>query len=266
MKIGFFDSGLGGLFILRAVVQKLPSYEYVYYGDTAHLPYGDKTEEEVYELTKAAVEELFARDCALVIIACNTASAETVRRLQETILVGQWADRRILGVIIPTVETIVEKSPQRVVLLATKRTVESGKYERELKKLNFTGHLTALATSELVPLIEAGREDEAARVAIEKLATIVRPGDVVVLGCTHYTLLKTELRTHYSTTVTFLAQDEIIPDKLANYLLRHPEIKNRLTSTGGRSIILTEHRPDYDRVTAEFLGGVYMPGESDVTL
>lgn len=90
MKIGFFDSGLGGLLILRAVVQKLSPYEYVYYGDTAHLPYGDKTEEEVYELTKAAVEELFARDCALVIIACNTASAETVRRLQETILVGQW--------------------------------------------------------------------------------------------------------------------------------------------------------------------------------
>ena len=108
MKIGFFDSGLGGLTILKAVTQALPSYDYEYFGDTAHVPYGNKSEEEIYELTKAGVEHLFEQECALVIIACNTASAETLRKLQDTFLKEEYPDRNILGVIIPMVEEVLE--------------------------------------------------------------------------------------------------------------------------------------------------------------
>ncbi len=260
MNIGFFDSGLGGLLILKAVAKALPQYDYIYYGDTANLPYGDKTEEEIYIHTKAAIEELFKRDCLLVIVACNTASAETLRRIQDTYLRVEHPDRRILGVIVPSIEEVVEKRYARTLLLATKRTVESHKYERELEKLTDTT-LVPIATPELVPLIESHRIDEAVALAIKVIEAQAREGDAVLLGCTHYTLLKDALRTHFADTLTFIAQDEVIPKKLVDYLDHHPEITSRLTGTGKRVIQLTEHRPDYDQLTAEFLGGAYLPDE-----
>jgi glutamate racemase len=108
MKIGFFDSGLGGLTILKAVVKELPQYDYVYYGDTLHLPYGDKTEEEIFTLTKTGIEYLFEKGCVLVIVACNTASAETLRKLQDSWLLETYPDRKVLGVIVPTLERVLE--------------------------------------------------------------------------------------------------------------------------------------------------------------
>ncbi len=261
MKIGFFDSGLGGLLILQAVVRELPQYDYVYYGDTANLPYGDKSEEEIYEFTKVAVEELFSRDCILVIIACNTASAETLRRLQDTILIGPLSNRRILGVIVPTVEVVAAAKPKRVVLMATKRTVESGKYERELKKLDPALELISVATPGLVPRIEAGQDAEAIAMAKAVLEAEAREGSVVILGCTHYTLLTEALREHFGDSRMIISQAEVIPSSLKDYLARHREIVSRLSKLGSRTIILSEHRPDYDRLTAEFLGGVYMKEE-----
>ena len=259
MNIGFFDSGLGGLLILKAVAKIMTQYDYIYYGDTANLPYGDKTEEEIYTLTKNAIEGLFKRDCLLVIVACNTASAETLRRIQDTYLKDKYPERRILGVIIPSVEEIVEKHYPRTLLLATKRTVESKKYERELAKLSSDEvELLAIATPELVPLIEAHKIEEAVGIAIKVIEAEAREGDAVLLGCTHYTLLKEPLRRHFGDTLTFISQDEVIPKKLANYLLRHPELTSQLSNTGKREIVLTEHRADYDRLIAEFLGGAYL--------
>jgi glutamate racemase len=262
MNIGFFDSGLGGLIILKAVAKALPQYDYVYYGDTANVPYGDKTEEEIYTLTKAALTELFLRDCLLVIVACNTASAETLRRIQDMFLVSEYPDRRVLGVIIPTIEEVVKPHYKKALLLATKRTVESSKYQKELDKLGDTTQLISIATPELVPFIELGEIEIAAKSAI---ATIERngvgDGDVVVLGCTHYCLLKDSLREHFGPAVTIVSQDEVIPQKLTTYLEQHPEITSRLHDTGKRVIHLTQHRPDYDRLTAEFLGGAYLPDE-----
>ena len=127
MTIGLFDSGLGGLTILRAVVKQLPQYDYVYYGDTANLPYGDKSEAEIYDLSVAAMDYLFGEGCALIIVACNTASAETLRKLQDEYLPKHYPERRILGVIIPTVETLIADGVEAALLLATKRTVESQK-------------------------------------------------------------------------------------------------------------------------------------------
>lgn len=262
MNIGFFDSGLGGLLILKATARALPQYDYVYYGDTANLPYGDKTEEEIFKLTKAAITELFRRDCLLVIVACNTASAETLRLLQDSFIKEEYPDRRVLGVIIPTIEELVELETKHALLLATKRTVESGKYERELRKLSKELKLTAKATPELVPLIELGEIDVAACAAIKTIESQAGEGDVVILGCTHYALLKNQLREHFAGARTILSQDEVIPEKLTDYLSHHPEITSRLSNTGKREIVLTQHRPDYDRLTAEFLGGAYIPNES----
>ncbi len=256
MKIGFFDSGLGGLVALKAVARALPDYDYEFYGDTANLPYGDKSEEEIFELTKAGIVHLFSRDCLLVIIACNTASAETLRRLQDGFLKDKYPDHRVLGVIIPTLEELVTLGLKHALLVATTRTIASGKYERELAKLTDAPLITARATPELVPLIELG-EAEAALGSL--IATIKGVGEVdgVILGCTHYSVLKDKLRAGFP-TLCFISQDEIIPNKLADYLERHPEIKSQLSRESTRNVFLTDNSSRYDQVIRELLGGAFI--------
>lgn len=259
MNIGFFDSGLGGLTILKEVTKQLPQYDYVYYADTANLPYGDKTEAEIYQLTKAAITKLFNEDCLLVVVACNTASAETIRRLQDTFLLEEFPDRKILGVIVPTVEELLESKSKRVFLLATKRTVESGKYEKEIRnRSEYDIELNAIPMIKLVPLIEEGNRESAGFLAVSALETKAGEGDVVILGCTHYTVLKEQLREHFGSSVQIISQDEVIPKKLSSYLANHPELTKKLSGAGKRTIHLSEHRPDYDQLTAQFLGGAYL--------
>lgn len=242
---------------MKHVAKHLSQYDYEYYGDTAHLPYGDRSEAEIYELTKAGIVHLFAHDCVLVIIACNTASAETLRRLQDEWLPIHYPDRRILGVIIPTIETVAASDCSPVLLVATARTVASGKYERELQKCGSAARLTAVATPTLVPLIEAGEcaaaTDALCEVIDQSLAAGVVEG--VVLGCTHYGLLVDALRARWGGKLTFFSQQEIIPAKLTVYLKRHPEIEVQLSRGGKRNIFLTEHRVDYDRFLQTVLNG-----------
>lgn len=256
MKIGFLDSGLGGLIILKSVAKELPDYDYEYYGDTANLPYGDKSEEEILALTKAGVIHLFERDCALVIVACNTASAESLRKLQDTILVGEYSAKRILGVIIPTVEAVVETGIKDVALIATRRTVESKKYDLEFAKLEANINLLSKAISELVPLIEANKDDEAFGLLSKHLEEpIFKNKKLLILGCTHYSVLKDMLRERLGKGVVVISQDELIPGKLKDYLERHPEIKNTLSKNATRNIFLTDTNKSYDRIIANLLGG-----------
>lgn len=260
MNIGFFDSGLGGLTVLRAVVKDLPQFDYVYFGDTANLPYGDKTEEEIYDLTKAGVTKLFKEDCLLVVVACNTASSESIRKLQDTFLKEEYPDRKILGVIVPTVEEVILTGASSALLLATKRTVDSGKYEKELKSRGEKEiNLRTLPMTKLVPLIESGNLEAAVSIATAAIETGVGESETVILGCTHYTLLKDQLREYFGDKIKIISQDEIIPKKLSEYLINHPEISSKLSDTGKRTIQLSEHRPDYDRLTATLLGGAYLP-------
>ncbi len=262
MKIGFFDSGLGGLILLKATAKALPDYDYYYYGDTANLPYGDKTEEEIYAFSKQAMDHLFEHDCALVIIACNTASAETLRKLQDEYLPNNYPERRILGVIIPTIEALNDSGCKDALLIATRRTVDSKKYEKELLLKGLPDiRIDAVATPHLVPLIERGDTSEAIDAAAKIIETRPVRGDSVILGCTHYTLLKDALREQFK-ELTFISQDEVIPKKLYLYLAMHPEIQNILSRSGTRQIYLTEHRPDYDQVMSQLLGGVYLPEDS----
>ena len=247
MKIGFFDSGLGGLTILKAVIADLPNYDYEFYGDTANLPYGDKTEGEIYELTKKGMEYLFNKDCSLIIVACNTASAETLRKLQTTFLTKNYPDKKILGVIIPTIEAVLESKTELISIIGTNRTIASKKYELEFSKLKNNLSITSIATPELVPLIEDNRISTALKTATKALKT--ETGDrVVVLGCTHYTILKDKLRAQYKNEkMIFLSQDEIIPAKLKSYLDNHPEIESKLTKSKSRNIYLTKHNRHYDK-------------------
>ncbi len=259
MKIGFFDSGLGGLTILKAVAQFMPSYDYEYFGDTANVPYGDKTEEEIYELTKDGVEHLFERDCILVVIACNTASAETLRKLQDGFLKKEYPDRKILGVIIPMVEEVLVCNSKRAVLIGTQRTIDSQKYNREFAKKTTTLELFSIATTQLVPLIEQGNLEAALEevcVIIDELLAV--GGDSLILGCTHYTLLKEGITERYGDAVMVFSQAEIIPKKIYSYLEAHKEVRKLLTENGTRNIFLSAQNSNYDRIIGDILGGHFL--------
>jgi glutamate racemase len=262
MKIGFFDSGLGGLTVLKSVAKELPAYDYSYFGDTKNLPYGDKTEEEIFALTKDGVKSLFEKDCLLVIIACNTASAETLRKLQDTWLPTAYPDRKILGVIVPAVEEVLESALVSVALLATQRTVDSEKYKIELENRSSRDiSLVQISTPELVPFIELNELEAATSAAVKRIDAEAGESEGVILGCTHYTQIKDQLRSHFGDSKIFFSQDEIIPKKLFSYLENHPEIESRLSKTGERSVHLTQHRPDYDLTMGQFLGGAYLAEE-----
>lgn len=245
MKIGFFDSGLGGITVLTAVRKHLPQYDYIFFGDTANVPYGDKSDAEVFELTRRAVLRLFKQDAQLVVLACNTASARTLRRLQRTLLVGAYSNRRILGVIVPTVEALKASGATRALLIGTTRTINSHKYQREIARQAAEVSLVSKATPELVPLIEANKLTEAEAHLKNLLDPAVGEIDALILGCTHYTVLKQFVRTRFKRKFTVITQDEIIPEKLKEYLERHPEITERLTRGGQLEIELSKNNRHY---------------------
>jgi glutamate racemase len=251
MKIGFFDSGVGGVIILKAVRSVMPEYDYVFFGDTENVPYGGKSEEEIYELTKAGVLRLFNEGALLVVVACNTASSESLRRLQDTFLHVEHPNKKVLGVIIPTVEVLNVMDVKRPLLVATQRTVESRKFNIELHKIDKDLELHSIATPELVPLIESDLIADAFKSIRNSIDPIVGEIDAIVLGCTHYTVLKDKLRDTYN--VPIISQDEIIPEKLKLYLERHPEVKSKLSIGGTVKILLSKESVHYDHVKEQLL-------------
>jgi glutamate racemase len=173
MKIGVFDSGLGGLIILKSIVKKLPSYDYVYLGDTLHMPYGNKTNNQIYQFTKKGVEFLFKQNCQLVILGCNTASAHALRKIQQEFLIKRYKDKRVLGVIIPTVEEATKKSSSKIGILGTKVTINSKVYLKELKKRNKIENVYQQAAPLLAQAIENGDKIKL------KIATIINRKGIV---------------------------------------------------------------------------------------
>jgi glutamate racemase len=255
MKIGIFDSGLGGLVLTKAITDALPTYDYIYLGDTLHVPYGPRSGEAIYQFTLEAVDYLFRQDCQLVIIACNTASASALRRLQQTYLPAHYPDRRILGVVVPTLEIAQSTGHHKLGLIATPFVVNSEIYPFELEKLNAGISICATATPLLVPLIE----NNGMHYLKEPLKDYVQPLidekiDGLILGCTHYPLLKPLLKDILPPHIDLISQDDFIPAKLADYLERHPEIENTLSRKGQYRFLVTDLAKSYQEMANRIFG------------
>lgn len=255
MNIGVFDSGLGGLTILRALVRDLPQYSYLYLGDTQRVPYGNRSQETIYQYTKEAVDYLFKRDCQLIIIACNTVSAQALRRIQQEYLPAHYPDRRVLGVIVPTAEAVQELGASRVGILATTATIESKAFPRECKKVSPKVKIFQQAAPLLVPLIE----HDGLKWSMPILEAYLRPLlekkiDTLVLGCTHYPHAKRQIRRIVGKGVHIVAQDEILPKKLEAYLVRHPEIEQKLSKSAKIQILVTDITPTFRKMTRRWFG------------
>lgn len=245
MKIGIFDSGLGGLLVLRSLAEAYPEYDYLYYGDTARVPYGNRSQETVYRFTCEALEFFFGNGCRLVILACNTASAEALRRIQQEFLPARFPDRKVLGVLIPAAEEAVARSREgRIGILATASTVQSGAYPREIRKLMPEAEVCQNAAPLLVPLVEHDGLKWAEPILAEYLAPLLyEKVDTLVLGCTHYPYLKEMIRHAIGPDIALVSQDELLPEKFADYLSRHPEIAEHLSRGGTREYWVTDMTP-----------------------
>lgn len=259
MRIGVFDSGFGGLTIYRAIRERLPAYDYVYLGDNARTPYGHRSFETVFRFTAEAVRALFAQDCALVVIACNTASAKALRTVQQRLLPDLAPDRRVLGIIRPSVEALAGLPHGRAVALwATPGTVLSGSYALELEKVRPDLRLVQVACPLLVPLVENGELSGpgVAHFVGRYWEETVRGGpvDALLLGCTHYPLLEPAIRQVVPAEVPVLSQGAIVAPSLADYLARHPEMETRLSRGGATSFLTTDQSESFDRLAELFLG------------
>ena len=227
--IGVFDSGLGGLSVLKKFLSEPPGYHYIYLGDTARVPYGDKSPEIIYSYTIQAVDFLFKQNCHLVIIACNSASCQALRRLQQEWLPLHYPDRRVLGVIKPLAEAAANnKINKKIGIIGTNATISSGSYTNEIKELNPKLKVYEQAAPLLVPLIEAGRLNNPETKLILKsyLAPLKNKKiDSLILACTHYPYLKKEMQKIMGSQVKIPDTGKIIALSLKKYLSRHPELK-----------------------------------------
>ncbi len=257
MAVGIFDSGLGGLTVLDAVTRRLPDVDFVYFGDNAHAPYGVRDADDVYDLTTRAVSRLFDAGCNLVILACNTASAAALRRMQES-----WVprDKRVLGVFVPLIEALTERrwgdnSPPRevavkhVALFATPATVASRAFQRELAFRAIGVDIEAQSCGGVVDAIEEGDEILAqalVRSHVEALKRKMPNPDAAILGCTHYPLMEQAFQDALGPGVTVYSQAGLVAESLADYLGRHPD----MLGTGAADFLTTaEPRRVSDKAT-----------------
>lgn len=260
--IGVFDSGYGGLTILKEIVKTLPRYHYIYLGDNARTPYGARSFEVVYQYTREAVTRLFDMGCRMVILACNTASAKALRTIQQVDLPVLAPEKRVLGVIRPSVEALAGHSRNgHIGILATRGTVASESYPMEIEKLYGPDRfrITQLACPMWVPLVENGElTGEGAeffvRKYLDRLFELDSDIDTIVLGCTHYPLLRPLIARFVPSHVQIIGQGHIVADSLADYLLRHPEMEGKLERGGGVSYYTTDKAELFERVAAIFMG------------
>ena len=269
MKIGVFDSGLGGLLITHGLIQSLPEYDYLYLGDTARVPYGNRSQKVIYEFTRQAIDYLFHHGCSLVIVACNTASAEALRQIQQEYLPAQYPDRKVLGVVVPAVEAAIAATKNyRIGVLATRSTVASDAFEREILKRSPESTVTQIAAPLLVPLVENSGIKWANPILSDYLAPLTRSRiDTLVLGCTHYPYLKRQIAAIMGPQVNLICQNEIVPPSLADYLARHPEVSRKLSQSSRYSFQVTDLTPDVYGLAAELFGeGIELTQTSDPQL
>ena len=257
--IGVFDSGYGGLTILSKIREVLPQYDYVYLGDNARAPYGSRSFDVVYEFTLQAVEKLFEMGCHLVVLGCNTASAKALRSIQQNNLPHIDPQRRVLGVIRPTVEAIDTLTKSRHVgVLGTPGTIKSESYPLEIHKLFPDIKVSGQACALWAAIVEAGEaQSEGADYFIQKdiNALLAKDAeiDTIILGCTHYPILLPKIRQYVPEGINILAQGNLVGESLKDYLKRHPEMDARCTKEGTCTYFTTEAEEKFSESATTFL-------------
>jgi len=251
--IGVFDSGYGGLTVLKELVNKLPGYDYLYMGDNARAPYGTRSFEAVYHYTLQCVKWFFKQGCPLVILACNTASAKALRTIQQKDLPEIDALKRVLGVIRPTAEVIGRYTKTNTIgILGTNGTVQSDSYPIEIKKIFPAVKVIQQACPLWVPLIESNEYDNEGadffiKKDIEALMIKSKDIDTILLACTHYPLLLDKIRKFAPQNMNIISQGAIVAESLKDYLVRHPEIEVNCSKSGKVQLYTTDSTEDFDR-------------------
>lgn len=258
--IGLFDSGIGGLTIAQELIKQLPGYSYVYLADTAHAPYGNKTREQIVELTKIGVADLFEQGAILVVLACNTASSAALRELQQEWLPGAYPDRKLLGIVVPTVEQItgapwrhvtpittpISEDVFTVGVLATPVTVQTKAYTHEIQRRNQSIQVVEQACEGLAEAIDMENSETISFLIHEYTKQLLEKSSeirAVLLGCTHYELVSAEIAKTLPQNVRLYHQPTIVAQSLKTYLLRHPDLDKRLSKHSERHFFASGGTP-----------------------
>jgi glutamate racemase len=258
--IGVFDSGYGGLTVLREFVDRLSPYDYLYLGDNARAPYGTRSFDTVYRYTLQCVKWLLQQNCTLIILACNTASAKALRSIQQRDLHNLDPNVRVLGVIRPTTEIIGRHTQTNSIgILATNGTVQSQSYLIEIEKFFPDVKIEQEACPMWVPLVENNEhQSKGADYFIQKHINNIlsrnKEIDTLLLACTHYPLLKEKIEKHLPKNVKLVSQGEIVAESLKDYLLRHPEIETEISREGKRVFYTTDSTEDFNNKATIFFG------------
>jgi len=256
--IGVFDSGFGGLTVLKSLLKDLPEYDYLYLGDNLRAPYGNRPEKIIVNFLEQAVEYFFSQGCKLIIIACNTATEYAISSLQEKYLrQPNVKDKKILGVILPQVEAAVQLSKTKTIgVVGTKATISSNCFERELKKLDQSVRVIQKACPLLVPLIEENWHDkpEATMILKKYLRNLkTQNPDLLILGCTHYPFMEKKFKRIMGKKIQILSPGKIVSSSLKDYLNRHPEIEQNLTKNSTLKLVSTDKTEKFEPMAKKYL-------------
>jgi len=256
--IGIFDSGLGGLSVLKHLVSDLSEYDYIYLGDNARVPYGNKSSDLIYTYTCQAVDFLFSQGASLIILACNSASSQALRKLQLEYISKKYPQKNVLGVIAPLVEKVVyDKNISKVAVIGTRATINSRVYSKEIFSLNNNIEVIEKAAPLLVPLIEENwlKETETKMILKHYLRELkMKQVQALILACTHYPFLLSEIRQIMGKSCQVYNPGEIIADSLKNYLNRHSEFKLNKSDKAKRLFFATDKQGNFKQMAERFLG------------
>lgn len=258
--IGIFDSGYGGLTVFRSIIEQLPGYDYIYMGDNARAPYGNRSFSTIHQYTWECVQWMFDQGCPLVILACNTASAKALRTIQQQDLKKiDDPSKRVLGVIRPTAEVIGDYTKTKEIgVLGTKGTVQSGSYLLEIQNFFPDIKVYQQACPLWVPLIENGEYDKPGadffvQLYLDQIMAQSPNIDTILLACTHYPIIQEKIKAHLPEGVNVVGQGDIVAQSLVSYLNRHPEIEQKLSRNGeNKFYTTTDDTADFDHHASLF--------------
>lgn len=256
MKLGLFDSGVGGLSIAKSIREQLPRYDLVYLGDSKRSPYGNLTQDTIYEYTRQGITWLFGHGASLVILACNTASSQALRRLQQEWLPKAFPDRRVLGVVVPIAQEVALQSKGVIGVVGTTATITSQAYIKELRKVRPDNKIIQVAIPELTSLIERNApSSEILALLPLYLFPLKESGvDTLILACTHYPLVKELFQEIMGQSVVIPDTGAIVARTLQEYLTRHPDIDRKLSKQASEELYATGDTQHFASLAKRFLG------------